>query len=84
MAAIEIEAGMISAGQTVTVMAQDGKFQSAIGGKHPHGRTPDHDQPIHRHRAYATQIPPFCAPRTDRTEGAVPVHNGGSRASRRS
>ena len=74
MVAIEIEVGMISAGQTVTVMAQDGQFQRAIGGKDPHGRTPDHDQQIHRYRAYATQIPPFCAPRTDRTEGAVPVH----------
>ena len=49
MVAIEIEVGMISAGQTVTVMAQDGQFRSAIGGKDPHGRTPDHDQQIHRY-----------------------------------
>ena len=76
MVAIEIEVGMISAGQTVTVMAQDGQFRPAIGGKDPHGRTPDHGQQIHRYGAYATQIPPFCAPRTDRAEGAVPVHNG--------
>ncbi len=33
MAATEIEAGMISAGQTVTVTAQDGQFGPAIGGK---------------------------------------------------
>ncbi len=44
MVAIEIKVGMISAGQTVTVMAQDGQFRSAIGGKDPHGRTLDHDQ----------------------------------------
>ena len=57
MVAIEIEVGMISAGQTVTVMAQDGQFGQAIGGKDPHGRTPDHGQQIHRYGAYATQIP---------------------------
>ncbi len=32
MVATGIEAGMISAGQTVTVMAQDGQFRPAIGG----------------------------------------------------
>jgi hypothetical protein len=75
MVATEIDVGMISARQTVTVMAQDGQFRPTIGGKEPHGCTPHHDQQDSPVQAYTTQIPPLCAPPADAIEGTVPVQN---------
>jgi len=74
MVAIEIEVGMISAGQTIILMARDGQFRPAIGGKDPHGRIPHHDRqdsPLQGLRHPDS----LCAPPAGAIEGTVPVPN---------